>query len=69
MSDACEFALKEKSPKTVNNALTCLSKLLKVAVQWREITHMPCTIRLLKTGEGSMQSWDRGAAWRRCRTA
>jgi hypothetical protein len=28
------FRLKDKSPKTVNNVLTALSKLLKVAAEW-----------------------------------
>jgi integrase len=47
-----------KSVKTVNNVLTVLSKLLKVAVEWTVIPAMPCTVRLLKTGEGSIHFWD-----------
>ena len=31
--DRIKYLMREKSPKTVNNALTCLSKLLKVAVE------------------------------------
>lgn len=34
--------------KTINNRLTVLNKLLKVACEWAEIPAMPCTIRLLK---------------------
>lgn len=41
-------ALAVKSPKTVNNVLTVLSKLLKVAVKWKAIDRVPCTIELLK---------------------
>ena len=39
--------LHQKSPKTVNNVLTTLNKLLKVAVEWKVIGALPCTIRLL----------------------
>jgi len=40
--------LQAKSPKTVNNVLAVLSKLLKVAVEWKVIDRMPCTVRLLR---------------------
>ena len=40
--------LADKSRKTTNNILTTLSKLLKVAVRWKVIDRMPCTIDLLK---------------------
>ncbi len=53
-----KFALREKSPKTVHNILTVLSKLLKVAVEWEELTHMTCVVRLLKTTVGSPTFWD-----------
>jgi integrase len=39
--------LGKKSPKTVNNVLTALNKLLKVAVEWGVIEQMPCSITLL----------------------
>jgi integrase len=45
---ALKSALSSKSPKTVNNVLTVLSKLLKVAVKWKVIKTMPCAIELLK---------------------
>ena len=41
--------LQSRSPKTVNNVLTTLNKLLKMAVEWEVIDALPCTIRLLKT--------------------
>lgn len=43
-----ESGAGHKAPKTVNNILTVLSKLLKVAAEWDVIDQMPCTIRLLK---------------------
>ena len=47
--------LAERTPKTVNNVLTVLSTLLKKAVEWGVIDHMPCAIRLLKTAQGSVE--------------
>lgn len=41
-------SLRERAPKTVNNVLTVLGKLLRVAVQWDVIPSMPCRIELLK---------------------
>ncbi len=41
--------LYKKAPKTVNNILTVLNKLLKVAEEWDVIEDMPCSIKLLKT--------------------
>ncbi len=40
-----------KHAKTINNRLTVLNKLLKVACEWEEIAAMPCKIRLLKIAE------------------
>ena len=39
--------LSDRAPKTVNNILTVLNTL-KNAIEWGELTQMPCTIRLLK---------------------
>ena len=39
--------LRDKAPKTVNNVLSVLNTLLKVAVAWEVIEGMPCTIKLL----------------------
>ncbi len=41
-------ALTKKSRKTVNNVLSVLNKALKVAVKWKVIQAMPCTIELVK---------------------
>lgn len=40
--------LKDKSPKTVNNVLTVLGKLLKVAVEWNVIDRMPCRVQFVR---------------------
>jgi integrase len=50
--------LQAKAVKTVNNVLTVLSKLLKVAVEWQIIEQMPCSIHFLKNSERPMQFWD-----------
>jgi len=41
-------ALATKNRKTVNNVLTVLGKLLKVAVKWKLLGALPCTVELLK---------------------
>jgi integrase len=50
--------LKEKKPKTVNNVLTVLSKLLKVAVKWRVIPAMPVQIELLKFDQPEVEFYE-----------
>ncbi len=40
-------ALGDRAAKTVNNVLSVLNTLLKIAVEWELIEHMPCTVRLL----------------------
>ena len=47
-----------KAPKTVNNASTVLSVLLKKAVEWSVIGRMPCTIRLLPVPKSSASFHD-----------
>ena len=51
-------ALGDRVPKTVNNVLTVLSTLLKKAVEWGVVEHVPCAIRLLKTSQGSVEFYD-----------
>ena len=46
-------ALGGKAPKTVNNVLSVLNTLLKTAVEWDAIEHMPCAIRLLPVPKSS----------------
>ena len=41
-------ALSAKNRKTVNNVLTVLGKLLKVAMKWKLLSALPCTVELLK---------------------
>ena len=50
--------LASKAPKTVNNVLTTLNTLLKVAVEWGVIDETPCTIRLLKVSRTEMAFHD-----------
>jgi integrase len=40
--------LAGKTPKTVNNVLTVLNTLLRIAVEWSVIDRMPCRIQLLR---------------------
>ena len=44
-----KMRLRSKAPKTVNNVISVLNTMLKVAVEWGVIDRMPCSIRLLKT--------------------
>ena len=52
--------LRQKAPKTVNNVLTTLSKLLSVAAEWDVVDSLPCTIKLLKTPKSSIAFHDFG---------
>ena len=51
-------ALRMKAPKTVNNVLTTLNTLLRMAVEWGVIPEMPCTMRLLKVSRPAMAFHD-----------
>jgi integrase len=53
-----KHALRDKSPKTVNNVLTVLNVLLKKTVEWDVIDRMPCTIRLLPIPKPSAGFYD-----------
>ena len=58
----------DRAPRTVNNVLTVLSTMLKKAVEWGELEHMPCTVRLLanpKRRWGSTTSMEDDACWPR----
>lgn len=50
--------LTSKAVRTVNNVLTVLNKLLKVAVEWEILDQLPCTIRLLKVPYKEAQFYD-----------
>jgi integrase len=43
--------LAKKAPKTVNNVLTVLATLLRVAVEWGVIDGIQCKIKLLRTAQ------------------
>jgi hypothetical protein len=43
-----KLSAKGLAPKTVNNVLAVLSKVLRLAVRWKRIAAMPCTIEFLK---------------------
>jgi integrase len=45
---ALKAELANRRPKTVNNVLSVLGRMLKVAIEWKIITAMPCRVRLLK---------------------
>jgi integrase len=51
-------AFVKLKPKTVNNILTVLGKLLRVAEEWRVIAKMPCRVRLLKQTAREMEFYD-----------
>jgi integrase len=46
------------SPKTVNNILANLSKVLKVAVEWKVLQAMPCRVRLLKAAKSVVDFYE-----------
>jgi integrase len=52
--------LEAKAPKTVDNILTVLSVLLKKAVEWEVIDHMPCAIKLLSIHKSAASFYDFG---------
>jgi integrase len=43
-----KVAMARLAPKSVNNVLTTLSMLLKVAAEWNVIDKVPCRVRMLK---------------------
>jgi integrase len=49
-----KLGLAKRAPKTVNNVLTVLSVLLKKAVEWGELTRVPCVIKLLPNPKKEM---------------
>jgi len=51
-------SMEGKSAKTVNNALTVLGKMLRVALEWDVLDVMPCTVRLLKTKHPEMEFYE-----------
>lgn len=73
--EALKAALAQAAPSTVNNVLSVLGNLLKVAVEWGELEQMPCMVRLVRRPEHEMEFHDfeeyerlvaaaRGVDWR-----
>jgi integrase len=55
---ALKGALAERKPKTVNNVLTVLGSTLRVAVKWKLIAAMPCSIDLLKVSNHKLTFYE-----------
>jgi hypothetical protein len=55
---ALKGALAERKPKTVNNVLTVLGSTLRVAVKWKPIAAMPCSIDLLKVSNHKLTFYE-----------
>jgi hypothetical protein len=55
---ALKSEMKSKHPKTVNNVLTVLSKVLKIGVKWKVIAVMPVQIELLKFEQREIEFYD-----------
>lgn len=51
-------AVGHRKPKTVNQILSVLGTMLRVAVRWGVIREMPCRIELLKTSLGPHTFYD-----------
>jgi hypothetical protein len=50
--------LAAMKPKTVNCVLTVLSKLLKVAVDWKELASMPVSVKMVKSPDPELPFYD-----------
>ena len=50
--------LAAMKPKTVNCVLTVLSKLLKVAVDWKELASMPLSVKMVKAPDPELPFYD-----------
>ena len=53
-----KLRLATRAPKTVNNVLATLRRLLAVALEWGVIDEMPCTIRQVKMSRPVMSFHD-----------
>jgi len=53
--------LATRSPKTVNNVLTVLSRALHCAVEWGLLREMPCAVGFFKAAAPEMQWYERDA--------
>ena len=53
-----KLATDRRSPKTVENIMSVLRKLLKVAVEWDVLDVMPCTVQRTKVARKTAASYD-----------
>lgn len=53
-----KVAMKNLAPKSANNGLTTLSKMLSVAEEWKLIDRVPCRIKMLKVQQGEAAFYD-----------
>ncbi len=53
-----KHSLRDKSAKTVNNVLTVLSKMLRVAVEWDVLDRVRCNVHLLPIEKSSASFHD-----------
>jgi len=51
-------SLSDRSPKTLNNVLTVLSKLLRVAVEWKRMDRLPCRVKLVKVQKPEVEFYE-----------
>ena len=56
---ALKRGMADLAPKTVNNVLSTLGVLLRVAVQWEVIAKLPVTIALVKAPKPQMRFYER----------
>jgi integrase len=57
---ALKSSLAARSRKTVNNVLTVLGKLLRVAVKWKVLANLPCTVELMKVSNVVVKFYEFG---------
>jgi integrase len=50
--------LSERAPKTVNNILSMLGRMLRVAVEWDAIEQVPATVKLLRATSPEVEFYD-----------
>lgn len=57
---ALKASLATRSKKTVNNVLAVLGKLLRIAVKWKVIERLPCTVELMKVSNAVVKFYEFG---------
>ena len=57
---ALKSSVAKRSSKTVNNVLAVLGKLLRVAVKWKVIEKLSCTVELMKVSNAVVKFYEFG---------